>query len=74
MTKTKFWITLVTGLILGAIGGYIYFEFLVERVGCNDGICALAFYPLLAIGATIGGIIAGVIIWMNKRAQNNTED
>lgn len=45
----------ITGLILGAIGGYLYYHF----VGCNSGSCAITSNPYMSIlwGGVMGYLL-----------------
>lgn len=48
----------IAGLILGAIGGYLYYYF----VGCASGTCAITSKPLNSTiyGAVLGGLLLNV--------------
>ncbi len=52
ISKHKF---IITGIIIGAIGGYLYYHF----VGCAGGTCAITSKPLNSIfyGAMMGGLL-----------------
>lgn len=62
MTKLKSYIDkhklLIGGVILGAIGGYLYYHF----VGCNSGTCAITSRPVNSTlyGAVLGGLIGNL--------------
>ena len=45
----------ITGIIVGAIGGYLYYYF----VGCASGTCAITSKPLNSTlyGAMMGGLL-----------------
>ncbi len=43
------------GLLLGAIGGYLYYYF----IGCSGGTCAITSKPL---NSTLYGAIMGVLV------------
>lgn len=46
---------LIAGIIIGAIGGYIYWQ----QVGCSNGTCAITskWYRSSAYGALMGGLL-----------------
>lgn len=50
----KYWLTAI-GIIVGAVGGYLYYQF----VGCVNGTCAITSKPLNSTlyGALIGGLL-----------------
>lgn len=52
------WITLL-GIMIGAIGGYLYWRL----IGCNSSTCYIQSNPfrMTAYGAVIGGLIANII-------------
>jgi len=45
----------IAGLLLGAIGGYLYYAF----VGCASGTCAITSSPTISTlyGALMGGLL-----------------
>ncbi len=51
---SKYKITII-GLILGALGGYLYYHF----IGCVSGTCAITSKPLNSTlyGAMMGGLL-----------------
>ncbi len=51
---SKYKITII-GLILGALGGYLYYHF----IGCVSGTCAITSKPLNSTlyGAMMGGLV-----------------
>lgn len=53
----KYQLTII-GVILGAIGGYLYYHF----VGCNSGTCAITSKPLNSTlyGALMGGLFLNI--------------
>jgi phage shock protein E len=59
----------IIGVILGAIGGYLYYHF----VGCVSGTCAITSKPLNSTlyGALMGGIFLS-IFQRNKKPENKT--
>ena len=60
----KYQLTII-GVILGAIGGYLYYHF----VGCNSGTCAITSKPLNSTlyGALMGGLLLNIFKKENKR-------
>ena len=60
----KYQLTII-GVILGAIGGYIYYYF----IGCNSGTCAITSRPLNSTlyGALLGGIFLNIFKKENKK-------
>lgn len=48
----------IAGLIVGAIGGYLYWHF----VGCASGTCAITSKPLNSTlyGAAMGGLLFSI--------------
>lgn len=55
----------VIGVILGAIGGYLYYHF----VGCNSGTCAITSKPVNSTlyGALMGGLFLNIFKKENKK-------
>ncbi len=51
----------VIGLVLGMIGGYIYYI----KIGCNSGSCPITSNPWLTVvwGAAVGYLAGGIIEW-----------
>jgi hypothetical protein len=45
----------ITGVLLGALGGYLYYAF----VGCASGTCAITSSPTISTlyGALMGGLL-----------------
>ena len=60
----KYQLTII-GVILGAVGGYLYYHF----VGCNSGTCAITSKPLNSTlyGALMGGLFLNIFKKENKR-------
>jgi len=54
---SKYKLTLI-GIIVGAIGGYLYYYF----VGCNSGTCAITSKPVNSTlyGALMGGLFLNI--------------
>ena len=48
----------ISGIMLGAIGGYLYYHF----VGCVNGTCAITSKPLNSTlyGAVMGGLLFNI--------------
>ncbi len=46
---------LIVGILLGAIGGYLYWK----QIGCNSGTCAITsqWHKSTAYGALLGGLV-----------------
>lgn len=59
---------LISGLFIGAAGGFLYWKY----IGCLDGTCALASNWIVMIvygtilGGVLGNIIQGIVITRNK--------
>ena len=54
----------ITGVIIGAIGGYLYYHF----VGCTSGTCAITSKPL---NSTLYGAMMGVLLFnIFKKGKN----
>jgi hypothetical protein len=61
---SKFKLTLI-GIIVGAIGGYLYYYF----VGCNSGTCAITSKPVNSTlySALMGGLFLNIFKKENKK-------
>lgn len=57
---------IILGIILGTIGGYLYYHF----VGCSSGTCAITSKPLNS--SLYGGVMGGLLISIFKK-ENNKE-
>lgn len=59
MTKKAILIT-GTGIIIGAIAGYLYYHF----VGCSSGTCAITSKPLNSTlyGSLMGGLVFNMFV------------
>ena len=66
----KYQLTII-GVILGAIGGYLYYHF----VGCNSGTCAITSKPVNSTlyGALMGGIFLNIFKKENKRIKTDEQ-
>lgn len=66
-TLIKYKLTII-GVLLGAIGGYLYYYF----VGCVDGTCSITSKPLnsTAYGALMGGLVLNMF---QKNKSKNQE-
>jgi len=53
----KYKLTII-GLVLGAVGGYLYYHY----VGCASGTCAITSKPLNSTlyGAVMGGLLLNI--------------
>ncbi|MEO6814250.1 MAG: DUF6132 family protein [Ginsengibacter sp.] len=60
----KYQLTII-GIILGAIGGYLYYHF----VGCNSGTCAITSKPINSslYGALMGGLTGNIFKKSNAK-------
>ena len=63
----KYQLTII-GVLVGAIGGYLYYHF----VGCNSGTCAITSKPVNSTlyGALMGGLFFN-IFKKEKKVQSN---
>lgn len=59
---------LITGVILGSIGGYLYWQ----QIGCSSGTCAITskWHNTTAYGALMGGLVFSIF----KKEKNGTGD
>jgi hypothetical protein len=64
MTKKAILIT-GTGIIIGAVAGYLYYHF----VGCSSGTCAITSKPLNSTlyGSLMGGLVFNMFTKENKK-------
>lgn len=55
----------IIGIIIGAIGGYLYYHF----IGCASGSCAITSKPFNSTlyGAVMGGLLFNIIQSENKK-------
>ncbi len=58
------WKRLLLGIVLGFIGGYLYYYF----IGCQSGTCAIQSKP---INMTLyGGLIGGILLFKVKKEED----
>ncbi|MCD9018982.1 DUF6132 family protein [Parachryseolinea silvisoli] len=66
----KHWIILATGIVIGGLGGFLYWYY----IGCLSGTCAITSSP---INSTIyGGVMGALLVNMfkpsdKKKTQND---
>ena len=59
---------LAAGVVLGALGGYLYWHF----VGCNSGQCMITsvWYNSTGYGALMGGLLASTVKdWRSSKSK-----
>ena len=61
--------TLVMGILLGGVGGYMYYQF----IGCSTGSCPITSQPINSTlyGAMMGGILFSTFKKQEKRNDGN---
>ncbi len=61
----------IVGVVVGAIGGLLYWNF----VGCDSGSCAITSKPLnsSAYGALMGGLLFSSFKKEDKKDDNNND-
>ena len=66
MKISRMHILFLTGILLGALGGYLYYHF----VGCHSGTCAITSKPLNSTlyGAVMGGLVINLF---NPKSKSN---
>lgn len=59
---------LIAGVILGAVGGYLYWQ----QIGCSSGTCTITskWHNSTAYGALMGGLVFSIF----KRERNDNND
>ena len=62
--KNKF---ILAGIILGAVGGYLYYFW----IGCNSGSCAITSQP---VNSTLYGAMMGGLLFSMLRGQGQKTD
>lgn len=57
------------GVVLGAIGGYFYWQ----EVGCLSGTCLISsvWYNSTAYGAIMGGMLVSLVLPKNEKSEIN---
>lgn len=60
----------ITGVLLGALGGFLYWKW----IGCNSGTCAITSKPLNSTiyGAIMGGLVFS--LFKNDKKVNQEHD
>ncbi len=58
----------ITGVVIGAIGGYLYYHF----VGCASGNCTITSKPLNSTlyGSIMGGLFLNIFQKQNKKNEH----
>ena len=60
----------ISGLLMGAIGGFLYWMY----IGCLDGVCPLASNWLIMViygtilGGVLGNVVQGIVVSKSKTA------
>lgn len=64
-------ITIGIGLVLGAIGGYLYYYY----IGCASGSCAISSKPVNSTlyGMVLGGLALDMVNDWRKKSKNAEE-
>lgn len=62
---------IIVGIILGAIGGYLYYYY----IGCANGTCAITSKPFNSTlyGAMMGGLLFNMFQKENKLNKNDLD-
>jgi hypothetical protein len=57
--KRRRMIAIILGVIVGGVGGYLYYRF----IGCRSGVCLITGNRYLATiyGALLGGLVANLL-------------
>ena len=72
----KHWITnnklLIAGIILGAIGGFLYWQ----QIGCSTGTCMITSKPInsTVYGAVMGALLLSLFKREDKKQSLKEED
>jgi len=68
MIMNKRYIKMLSGLVMGAILGFLYYYY----IGCASGTCAITSNPYKS---TVYGAIMGlVLVWPAKEKESKTDD
>lgn len=62
----KYWIV-SAGMLIGAVGGYLYWQ----QVGCVSGTCSITSSPVNS--SLYGGMMGGLLFSMFKKEKSNPE-
>lgn len=59
----------ILGIVLGAVGGYLYYHF----IGCQSGTCPITSNPYISIiwGAVLGYLLLSMFEKKNKKVDND---
>ncbi|RZF57922.1 DUF6132 family protein [Sphingobacterium corticibacterium] len=62
----------ITGMIVGAIAGYLYWKF----VGCHSGSCAITSNPVNSTlyGSVMGGLLFSMLKKSKAKIQDNIQE
>ncbi|MFC4685856.1 DUF6132 family protein [Epilithonimonas pallida] len=62
----------ITGMIVGAIAGYLYWKF----VGCHSGSCAITSNPVNSTlyGSVMGGLLFSMLKKSRAKIQDNIQE
>lgn len=69
--KYKYLLIPLAGFVLGAIGGYIYYQ----QIGCSSGTCAITSNPWLsaAFGGFFGYVLFDTVTPSRKKKKDGSE-
>lgn len=60
-------ILVIAGVIIGAVGGFLYWKF----IGCASGTCAITSKPINS--TAYGAVMGGLLFSMFKKKKKETE-